>query len=142
MKDSMEFVKLGPPDRCRVFQAHAAPGLDFSLLKEYGTTVIPLYEGFKGFIHPDDPDWRGRNGQPEATLRLLKASSFEPHFDYIALGGDILRCVTLGALIARVWGRFVALRFDNREGRYYPFFIDLTHMSALSLQQIKEQPND
>lgn len=142
MKESLEFIKLGPPERCRVIQCHAAPGLDFRPLQEWGTTLIPLYSGVHSFIHPDDSDWRRSSGQMDQALSLLKIAKFHPRLDYVALGGDILRNVTLCALIAKVWGSFCALRYDNKEGRYYSFMIDLLGVSVLDLQRVKDSPND
>lgn len=49
---------------------------------------------------------------------------FAPERDYLLIAGDHLQLVTMAALLARAYKRFMVLRYDREAKAYFPVAVD------------------
>lgn len=113
---------LADPQTCRCLVTHYDRNANWTDLARFGATVIPMFQGKSVF--PDGAE-RAEGKMVRHMLDVLRRKEFNPAKDYIVLAGDILIQAVAVAVVSKHLGSFTALRFDKREGRYWPFRVQL-----------------
>ena len=120
MEVIIESSLLADPKDCRAFVAHHHKDNNWDELAQYAHEIIPMFNGKS--IFPDTAANAERT-HPARAINVISRYQFDSSRDYLVLAGDLLIQSVCVAEIARRVGGFTALRFDKRNGKYWPFRI-------------------
>lgn len=118
MEVEFKTAALAAPAYCRVFVTHFDRNADWSDLDRFALETVPLYRGKT--IFPDTAEL-AEETLSDLVQGTLRRKQFNSTRDYVCLAGDILIQAVAVSVISSHFGDFTALRFDKREGRYWPF---------------------